>query len=147
MAAFDTSGGVGPMPGWYKPVPTSNRFIFWEDLSPFAQGYVEALWRAFCDDENDRRSEMRGHVNRSIPAEKDYGFSDLAPEALDMILRDCEALAAAVSSPSYNNRNSRIMGEGCWEARQKREPAYAARGFPPLRISLNEDGKVALELL
>ena len=40
---LDTTGGVGPMPGWHKPVPTSNRFIFWFDLSPFAQDYIEAL--------------------------------------------------------------------------------------------------------
>lgn len=40
---LDKTGGVGPMPGWHKPVPNSNRFIFWSDFSPFMQDYTEAL--------------------------------------------------------------------------------------------------------
>lgn len=74
---LDTSGAV-PMPSAHGgSVP-----FRWGGLSPFAQGYVEAL---FASAEDALRYPDTGPGIGG----GHYGFSDLAPEALALILRKC----------------------------------------------------------
>lgn len=70
---LDTSGAV-IMPNTEEPVR-------WEDLSPFAQGYIAAMFEAL------RVPGPDGPEPLLYPA-----FSDLAPEALAAILRHCEGV-------------------------------------------------------
>ncbi len=99
----------------------------WSDLSPFEQGYVEAMFA----------SEYRGA--RLGDAK---GFSDLAPETLAAILRDCEIFRSGYGLPeSYmaNQKASKRGGE-MWHSRQ-------TGGFdilPPLTPYLDDTGKVRL---
>lgn len=117
---LDTSGAVMLAPGF-----------IWSDLSPFEQGYVEAMfasWKAQCDLDGD---------------DFDVGFSDLAPETLAAIRKDCAALV----SPPYVFASDADAGRFCWEWRQRGwrnatggPPLREA--FPPLTVSLGDDGKV-----
>ena len=128
MADFtlDTSGCIH-MPG----VPLSSispRFI-WSDLSPFAQGYVEALLReanAALHAERAQQGRERSRFDR------DLVFSDLAPESLALILRDCEDGADGA-------RGGRLF----WEMR-RRDAFKGNPLFPPLTPYLGDDGKVYL---
>lgn len=137
MSGFqlDTSGFVQcPAPN-QKPNESTGCW-FWPDLSPFAQGYVEALFAS------DEMLELWRSAKATMEAEK-YGshmmwvpgFSDLSPEALAMILRDC---AQAVRT---HYRNTYDSGERFFAARQRPSPLHL---FPPLTPILSEDGKVNL---
>lgn len=92
MAEFtlDTSGVVLPFHRYdlqWNAEPVGYR---WPDLSPFAQGYVEALLRDAWDQGVvilDRWGDGEDDTDQNRP-----GFSDLSPEALALILRDCEAM-------------------------------------------------------
>lgn len=120
MAAFDTSGEVGPMPAG----PYNERSFRWGDLSPFAQGYVEALLLEF------------GHTWSDDNGDLFVSFSDLSPEALAMILRDCEAWTKVYPKAA--------SGQSFWRCRQ--EQLVKRPAFPPLRVYLNDAGKVCLEV-
>mgnify|MGYP003578430623 CR=1 FL=1 len=108
------------MPAIAKPPP----YLFgWSDLSPFTQGYIEALFATF-----------------SAEFQKEWGasnlqvrFSDLAPETLAGIIADCEAAATARGSDGYE-----ATGREFWMVRQ----AGLIADFPPLTIHLGDDGKV-----
>lgn len=117
---LDTSGSVGivtaaPQGGSYCQT------VWWRNLSPFAQGYVEALFASLDDDIG---AEL-GVLNRKSPA-----FSDLAPETLARIIADCEEW----------QRWRGFEGGAVWRARQAGE--LADMGFPPLTVQLGDDGKV-----
>lgn len=125
--ALGTSGRVaGDIDGlavWYE----------FEDLSPFAQGYVEALFASHRQDlgtatyyANDQR-EWR-----------DAAFSDLAPEALAMILADCDRWIQLYPATGRGTAN----GARFWELRNLQ--LITRTDFPPLRVYLNDDGKVSL---
>jgi len=114
--AFDTSGAVGEMPGWRTPVPSCNRFMRWYDLSPFTQGYIEALFS----------SSVAPHT--MWPCR----FQDLAPDTLARIIADCEA---RVADRGVANR---CDGAWFWNGRQSK----SVKGFPPLTVQLGDDGKV-----
>jgi len=146
---LDTTGGVGPMPGWHKPVPTSNRFIFWFDLSPFAQDYIEALAAdnfarvAAMPSDNDETGHCR-HCGRDNRGEEDgpcsddcprqdIRFSDFAPETLERIIADCERFQLM-----YPTAATTIGGKGLWTERQ----AGGLPRFPPQTLQLCDDGKV-----
>jgi hypothetical protein len=96
--------------------------ISWHNLDPFTQGYVEALLRVAP--EWVRCGAVAG------PHEGYCAFSDLSPEALAVILKDCEMV--------------RVMwhgkGQDFWRLRQ--EGGWP--GFPPLTVYLGDDGKVRL---
>ena len=76
------------------------------DLSPFCQGYVEALFftEAEIGTTRDERTDSRGRVRatwqKRVDAGQisdmpgDYGFADLAADALDSIVADCAAFEA-----------------------------------------------------
>jgi len=130
----DTSGVVPWTAGNGDPIPVGGHR--WEDLSPFVQGYVEALFES-------ERPARRGLLADTTPADlRALGFSDLAPEALALILRDCASfenfatglgmkkLGAAEGGRFWHGRNDGSLG-----------PTFAA-AFPPLTPYLAEDGKI-----
>lgn len=124
----------------------------WSDLSPFAQGYVEALFASFerwpsttfGDAKYPALPNVSGHgVTIGL------GFSDLSPEALALIIRDCErALRTSLWGNSvrdgrlfWSERTEELFS-GFWGGQQT---LLCETLFPPLRPFLNEDGKVCLE--
>ncbi len=101
---LDTSGFVEN--------PDSERDPWvWEDLTPFAKGYVEALFRRFdtCNIEAKpewgHRWSSTGRCERCgvpITGENNtptLAFSDLAPATLARIIADCELKAATLAGP------------------------------------------------
>lgn len=112
-AGFDTSGTVR-RPGFARP-------LAWSDLSPFEQGYVEALFV----------ETRRANPHHPVVG---CGFSDLAPEALVMILRDCEGWLKLYPKASG--------GASFWRCRQ--DQLVTRPDFPPLTVYLGDDGRVHL---
>lgn len=125
---LDTSGGVGVMPGWEAPVPTSNRFIFWAGLNPFTQGYIEAmLWAPLIqgDDEDGLYWTPR--------------FSDLSPDALTKIIADCEACLDRFKPPHPDAE----LGAAFWSGRNHTGSGNEFHPhFLPLTVALDGAGKV-----
>lgn len=145
MSTFtlDTSGRVN------ITSDPAKGFIRWDDLSPFAQGYVEALFASL------RR--WNGRPVLPVPGPEgssssliEVAFCDLHPEALAMILRDCEALTQEFPTMALTHNDGFVF----WHSRQSgfRPGADAFHGaslkvaFPPLRVSLDDAGKVRLEV-
>lgn len=133
MAAFtlDTSGEVEL---WPRAPDGDRRHVrHWMDLSPFAQGYVEAIFASL--------PKWRGRPSVEAPspprAAKVVGFSHLSPEALALILRDCEA-----TDFSWNGRRCTHAGKLFWKTRQDGKSA----AFPPVTISLSDAGKVEVRV-
>lgn len=89
----------------------------WPDLSPFMQGYVEALLRATGS-----------------------AFSDLSPEALALILRDCEANREALAAIGIHGPGTAQSGADFWRLRN----TCKMTTFPPLVPFLADDGRVHL---
>lgn len=118
---FDTSGAVGivtaaPQGGSY------SQTVRWANLSPFTQGYIEALLQP---------SEA---MHYSL-MDRFAGFSDLAPETLARIIADCEARSNALLPESRTHK----AGAAFWGLRQEgRQGAL----LPPLTVHLGDDGKV-----
>lgn len=96
----------------------------WYSLSPFTQGYVEAVFAS----END-------------PAVG--GFSDLAPETLARIIADCEEFAVFARKLNQKEVTAFVStfhwGATFWNYRQADRWPNA---FPPLTVELGDDGKV-----
>lgn len=135
MTSFtlNTSGAVQ-----FVDLPNGSQdlAVTWGHLSPFAQGYVEAMLRGVLV---ERELNRRGETVH----EQDARFSDLAPSTLAAILKDCEAFAAL-----FGKRSSPLTaGEGgaFWRRRQKRGNSVLQLRFPPLTISLGDDGNVYAE--
>lgn len=118
---LDTSGSVRP---YANRIASASELIYWSDLSPFVQGYVEAMFVAFGP--YDWRDEHGG----AWPSK----FSDLAPATLQQIAEDCERLQQL-----HGEWPSAEHGRGFWVGRQKRNHAPL---FPPLTLSLNDTGQV-----
>lgn len=129
MTTLDTSGVVRIPTGR----PGINNHYLWSDLSPFAQGYAEALL-------GDLSSRLL-QPNEDGPCGVEFGFSDLAPETLAMILRDCEGLGSIYSDTTRG-------GALFWSDRQGGGflGLNPQTRFPPLRTYLNDAGKVMLEV-
>jgi hypothetical protein len=190
MAEFtlDTSGSVRNT----DPLPFAR--IVWEDLTPFAQGYVEAMfadfranltraeerkrplctlkdgqiWLLKCGRQGFSRATLRvphtGHGStatnsmcaglirrgwladgangivriteageRALRTAMPLGFSDLAPEALALILERCTDATVGTSHReaigAVSAREERLRGSGLWK-----------RSF--LTPFLREDGRV-----
>ena len=167
---LDTSGDVrAPIPwapgstGW---MPASGIWaIRWPDLSPFVQGYVEAasaeLQRSFCRVHSATRAEhpLSRYVRctacgaRGIPSNGrrkpgrtrrvtwlKVRFSMWSPEALALILRDCEA-ASGPPHPRAVVGAANAAGRLFWYTRQHGK----LPSFPPLTPYLADDGKVCLK--
>jgi hypothetical protein len=113
--------------------------VRWSDLTPFCQGYVEALFAAL-------RTGDIGHWPDHLAAK--IGFKYLAPETLARIIDDCGAMRATGQAlPDH------YVGEMFWRRRQAGDWKVAQRAagglgpvpaFPPLTPYLGDDGKVYL---
>lgn len=164
--APDTSGAVViPHPGKSpraRILAPLDEVVRWSDLSPFEQGYVEAMFASgvrqcerccgngelIADEarylsplDGDKGDEAVGDCpNCSGRGEFTLGgFSDLAPETLAAIRKDCSAIVA-LYQPHIEGRIGASAGEGFWLGRQLGH--YATDGFPPLTVTLGDDGKV-----
>lgn len=140
----------------YKGDPCSDdcpsRSWAWDDLSPFTQGYVEALFATFS---TEFQKEW-GASNLQVR------FSDLAPETLARIIADCEVFEDANCDPlndaefaTDDRQGPTEAGAAFWLDRQGGaafeadwpEPyggalTRASKPFPPLTVQLGDDGKV-----
>jgi hypothetical protein len=108
---------------------------YWSDLDAFTQGYVEALFASLP------RNAIHGLPIAMGTADVEghfVGFSDLSREALAMILADCAAFRDQIA---WRLNLTQEVGAKIWRARQadKWSPT-----FPPLTVSLGDDGKVRL---
>lgn len=150
MAAFtlDTSGAVGPVPGYPNsgPVEHGCKFI-WRDLTPFQQGYVEALFTTSQhiapNGQRVTATNTATGVARPVMLAEAFGFRDLSSEAVALILRDCEA---ALRDAACGYSNTVEFGAMFWKDRQQNQLNGMEPKFPPLTPYLNDEGKVALKV-
>jgi hypothetical protein len=136
---FDTSGAV-IIEHWPADGSEVEFYRFeWSDLSPFEQGYVEALLASL------RWWIAEGPRNRyGSPTEaRRARFSDLAPSTLARIREDCGRFTAR-----FKTQTKAKHGAGFW--RERNRGFYGVAGnrgrpaFPPLTPFLSDDGKVRL---
>lgn len=123
---LDTTGSVGPVPGW---IATCSRFVRWEDLDAFTQGYVEAAF-------GDWNRDVRIAIQAARYSRQRSGFRHLAPETLARIIADCK---------EFQSRPTRWVdtvasGRAWWADRQS--GFWTLGNFPPLTVQLGDDGKV-----
>lgn len=125
---LDTSGAV------YLPIAgiAGTNKVAWSDLSPFAQGYIEALF-----------ASVAGAFDEGRVWRRPVAFRDLAPETLACIIADCEAFQKpAIGAADWIVFN-RATGGDFWRDRQAHQlTAHSTRQFPPLTVTLGDDGKV-----
>lgn len=120
--------------------------VAWGNLSPFAQGYIEALFEAHSI-QRYRSDEDRIYSHG--------GFDMLAPETLARIIADCERYLGQTSITP--ERATAGDGRAFYVLRQSApaylngppmsqtmdgEPVASAYYFPPLTVHLGDDGKV-----
>ena len=148
MEAFtlDTSGGVLVQNTQHH----TESLVEWDDLSPFEQGYIEALFAS---------AGLRFETPLD-PIDEPYmdepSFRHLAPETLARIMEDCRKFAGQLQA-DYTERQLRTMGAEFWAYRNDRRsltgfPTQAgwaalsrrARDYPPLTPYLGDDGKIYL---
>jgi len=117
---------------------------FWPDLSPFERGYT----RKALEDLNEAlRANPGNYLDGGEGVEyigPTVGFSDLSPEALGVIRKDCKL--AENNSYAWHTWLDRVGVEGgknFWESRQKPHRWYA-KTFPPLTVFLSDEGRVCL---
>lgn len=115
---LDTSGTVYGVKAPSITWTTKPGDLDWSDLTPFCQGYVEAM---FSGPALPRVGLLWEWV----------GFSDLAPETLARIIEDCEALRPSPVTVEH--------GRTVWKQRQE---GKAGPDFPPLAVSLGDNDKV-----
>jgi hypothetical protein len=124
---FDTSGKA------YRSISeTTLEAVYWSDLSPFVQGYVEAMMQAANEVVWPGIPQFRNAMGGAL----DLKFSDLAPENLARIMEDCERFAK-----EFGEWPGKEHGYGWWIGRQR--GSYSPQ-FPPLTVYLGDDGKVYL---
>lgn len=109
-----------------------NRAWRWSDLDAFTQGYVEAALAELDRDEACWIDGV-GHVSPK--------FSDLAPEAVALIRRDCAAHEKAYPLTAHDPRRHG-RGRNFWRNRQA--GMWTSSGWPVLTVSLGDDGRVYL---
>lgn len=120
---LDTSGRVRAAPN----APHAANWYCWADLTPFAQGYVGAM---FASAGADIAIPLGGFSSGSRAAR----FSDLAPATVERIIADC-----AREDRYYPNTPE--MGRRFWEERQARKHLTT---FRPLVPFLSDDGLIML---
>jgi hypothetical protein len=134
MEAFtlDTSGVVQ-----FRDSHGELMTLGWNDLSPFAQGYIEALFAT-----PHPRSATGTPMGEILSAK----FSDLAPETLARIIADCAEVAPDGGLNGYPPTNesavadARGAGAEFWRRRNK----LIFKRFPPLAPYLGDGGRVYL---
>lgn len=138
---LDTSGGVA------RPLTEdgyADGWLYWSDLSPFAQGYIEAaLLSASLDTAHTRDCEYvtsEGPAGCTCPAgrfgyRRPIRFDWLAPETLASMLADC---AFPDHRREWENGLRREDGAAFWRNRQ----AGQWPSLSPVTLILADDGKV-----
>ena len=129
---LDTSGAIA-LPYMVDKGFCRSNVVTWSDLSPFEQGYVEAL----LQDANVVVWPAYGS-KPPPPSVLDVRFSDLARETLAVILKDCERARALWPETTTTAKNGRWLWIG------RADGLYAQNGFPPQTPHLGDDGKVYL---
>ena len=145
---LDTSGYVETPPAHF--IKTADAIWRWGDLTPFAQGYVEAMARtnyeavALSPSDNDGDGQCKHCGRNNAGAEdgpcsdncprQDIHFSDLAPETLSRIIADCDAMERHLRRERMTTTGGRA-----WELRQS---GFWPKTWPPLTVQLGDDGKV-----
>ena len=117
-----------------------------DDLTPFARGYVEALFAStpyrvcsYCGlDHEIYGGCFSGLKPSEMGLKPERRFSDLAPETLATILQDCDAKRDPTAPTAELERRD---GALFWNMRQG--GTYAAT-FPRLTPYLGDDGRVYL---
>ena len=166
MEAFtlDVSGAIRLVPAASDP---DGPIYTWSGLSPFEQGYIEGLFGKPCAD--CPPADYPTDATRCALCNRRKGFSDLAPETLARIMEDCERFAATYDASRLTGREraagrafwvtrNRIFGgtvagsfyDDAWNGRLSLDAmegdhlALVAKTFPPLTVTLNDDGRVYL---
>lgn len=125
---LDTAGSVEKLVG-VPPVPQSPSqvygWIIWGNLDAFTQGYIEALF--FTENEpgttrSDRNRAPKRWAKRVEEGQQkdmpgDFGFRDLAPEALATIMRDCEHFQADAKVAALIQGREAKAGRDFWYTR------------------------------
>lgn len=107
----------------------------WDDLSPFTQGYIEAL---FAELHQTPVVQECGRGGWNV------GFFDLAPETLARIIADCERMRQVFGWLGPKDADGAPVewfqeeGRSAWKYRQNGD----LPNFPPLTVQLGDDGKV-----
>lgn len=157
---LDTPGFVdfGPTPQHLpgRPVPWTETTVSWDRLDDFTRGYIEAM---FYTEGADTDDDLAG-----------LGFSDLAPEALGAIMRDCamfyeahrltiEKAALKLSCAHDVNEADSAAGKDFWFTRNGHGVGFwdgdwpepeadkldkAAETFDTVYPYVGQDGKVYL---
>lgn len=112
-----------------------RRTVRWSDLTPFEQGYAEALF-----------AEVFTFATHHEPG-RPVGFSDLSPEALALIRRDCAAAVAEKAGWTPLYRKTLAGGATFWADRNKYPGGWRTGSgtvWMPLTPYLADDGKVHL---
>jgi hypothetical protein len=128
---LDTSGAIEMRRDLLaNGVPAEPDRVVWPELTPFEQGYVEALlveaWR-----------EIQGNFGRPTG----FPFCRLAPSALERTRKDCAArFSGWVEHPNntYVRADDVVEGQRFWRDRQ----SGVCTDFPPLSVFLDNDGLV-----
>lgn len=121
---LDTSGAVDLAPPGPLLRPGCIQTL-WPDLSPFEQGYVEAMFAI-------PRDGWKWQAGKLVSP----GFADLAPETLAAIRKDC-----ALYIREYARSGAVASGTDLWRVRQEGRLGPA---FRPLTVTLGDDGRVYL---
>lgn len=128
---LDTSGSV------LLTLPPNDVFkhVFWTDLDPFTQGYVEALLR---DIRWPDPAEGFG------PSSSVVRFSDLAPATLARIMEIVAAHNARYKVAIKGSPEAqRLAGAGLWRGLQA--GSLQSWGFRPQTPYLGDDGLIYLK--
>jgi hypothetical protein len=153
-----TWGSLDPFTqGYVEALFASLRPAFYrirEGVKPYGGKRLQTAYRTF-DPDNGSLREVTGYVHISASkvatAQRLYrsdeldaeptAFSNLAPETLAAILKDCTAVLQIVDLYA-DPKKARDQGTVFWTARQNGR--WELRGFPVLTPYLGDDGKVRL---
>ena len=123
---LDTSGSVAILRDGAWP---ETDHVVWDGLSPFTQGYVEALFSSLVRTGVWGSWPMLRHP--ILLGSIEVGFSDFAPETLARIIADCEG------PRHFTDENELAAGRNFWNRRQAGDSP-----FRPLIVQMGDDGKV-----
>lgn len=143
---LDTSGLVEGAP--YVDMGDGQQFLAvgWAMLTPFEQGYVEAMLKQWFSFSCGGCRVYNGHPHEHRP----IAFRDIAPATLAAIRKDCSDYAWFVSGPNALPALPATDGAALWASRSEgfRYIAGSTIGddllkrFPALVVSLTDGGDV-----
>lgn len=115
-------------------------------LDAFTQGYLEAMFFTECEHGTDRNT-WDPETQSSLPG--DVGFSDLAPDTLEAIKRDCEAfqtahredLDEALDNGRINGYDEQAAGRDFWYSRAGHGVGFWDRDLGDIGDTLDRHAK------